>query len=302
MKKKRKIRKSRVLSLLIIIVIVLLGINIISGNYLSHFIIPNPLNGTYESKYIAVYNREEDKVIFTKDADHKTYPASLTKIMTVIVAIENIDNLNEIAPVDVKSYQEMVKRNSSMAGFFGRERVTYLDLLYGTMLPSGGEAANSLAINISGSVSEFVKLMNEKAKTLNLKNTNYTNVEGMDDEDQYTTANDLAILLDDALDNKTFKEVFTKVTYQTTKTVDHPNGITLTSTVLSKIEEEDLKGSNITGGKSGTTIKAGQSWATLGIKDNQEYIVITMGAELNDIKNPNMLQKEDTIELYSKIK
>ena len=77
--------------------------------------------------------------------------------MTVLVALEHIDDLSEIAPVDVETYRSMVDENASMAGFFGRELVTYKDLLYGTMLASGGEAANSLAVNISGNVGEFVK-------------------------------------------------------------------------------------------------------------------------------------------------
>ena len=262
----------------------------------------NPIIGDYESKYICVMDRENKAIIYEKNLKNKAYPASLTKIMTTIVALEHIEDLSAIAPVDIDSYRDMVEQNSSMAGFFGKEQVTYRDLLYGTMLPSGGEAANSLAINVAGNIENFVEMMNEKAAELKLENTHFTSPEGFHDKDQYTTAYDMAILLDYALENGHFKAIFTTDSYETTKTLDHPNGITLKSTVLSKLDETNQDGFTIIGGKSGTTYEAGQCWATLGIKDDYEYIVIAMGVPLNDISNPDLKQRDDTIKLYSRIK
>ena len=262
----------------------------------------NPIIGDYESKYICVLDRENKSIIYGKNLKDKAYPASLTKIMTTIVALEHIEDLSAIAPVDIDSYRDMVEQNSSMAGFFGKEQVTYRDLLYGTMLPSGGEAANSLAINVAGNIENFVEMMNEKAAELKLENTHFTSPEGFHDKDQYTTAYDMAILLDYALENGHFKAIFTTDSYETTKTLDHPNGITLKSTVLSKLDETNQDGFTIIGGKSGTTYEAGQCWATLGIKDDYEYIVIAMGVPLNDISNPDLKQRDDTIKLYSRIK
>lgn len=256
----------------------------------------------YSSKYIYVMNRENKNIEYEKNSNSRTYPASLTKIMTTIVALEHIENLSDIAPVDTDTYQTMVAKNSSMAGFYGKEAVTYRDLLYGTMLPSGGEAANSLAIHVAGSIEGFIKLMNEKALELGMENTHFTNVEGLDDDKQYTSAQDMAKLLDYALGNGDFRAIFTKKEFVTTKTLDHPNGINLKSTVLSKLEGIHQEGFEIIGGKSGTTSKAGQCWATLGTKNNQEYICIVMGAPLNDISNPDMKQREDTIKLYERIK
>ena len=262
----------------------------------------NPIIGDYESKYICVMDRENKAIIYEKNLKNKAYPASLTKIMTTIVALEHIEDLSAIAPIDIESYRDMVEQNSSMAGFFGKEQVTYRDLLYGTMLPSGGEAANSLAINVAGNIENFVEMMNEKAAELKLENTHFTSPEGFHDKDQYTTAYDMAILLDYALENGHFKAIFTTDSYETTKTLDHPNGITLKSTVLSKLDETNQDGFTIIGGKSGTTYEAGQCWATLGIKDDYEYIVIAMGVPLNDISNPDLKQRDDTIKLYSRIK
>ncbi|MGI6587323.1 MAG: D-alanyl-D-alanine carboxypeptidase family protein [Peptococcia bacterium] len=256
----------------------------------------------YASKYICVLNRETKKVEYKRNFKIKAYPASLTKMMTAIVALEKIDNLSETAPVDIDTYKEMVAKNASMAGFYGRERVTYRDLLYGTILSSGGEAANSLAVNVAGSVEEFVRLMNEKAAVLGLKGTHFTNPEGLHDNEQYTTAYDLACLLDYALDNGHFKAIFTSKTFKTTPTLDHPQGIVLKSTVLSKLEDVNQEGFQIIGGKSGTTSEAGECWATLVLKDGREYICIVMGVPLKDIHNPDNAQIEDSIKLLERIK
>lgn len=255
----------------------------------------------YTSQYIYVFNRQDKNTEFEKNAKQKAYPASLTKIMTTIVAIENIDFLSEIAPIDVNTYQEMVKQNSSMAGFYGKESVTYRDLLYGTILSSGGEAANSLAVNVAGDVESFVALMNAKVAELGLKDTHFTNPEGMHDDNQYTTAHDMAHILDYALDNGHFRAVFTKKQFHTTSTPDHPDGIMLRSTVLSRLEDYPQDGFQILGGKSGTTVMAGECWATLGQKAGKEYICMVMGAPILNIKLLNGAQIDDTLLLYEQI-
>ena len=143
--------------------------------------------------------------------------------------------------------------------------------------------------------------MNDKAKELGLNNTHFINPEGLHHKKQYTTASDMGKLLNEALSNEEFKEIFTKETYITTPTIDHPNGILLESTVLSRLNNDIESNVRIIGGKSGTTYEAGQCWATLGIVNEQEYIVIVMGAPLKDIRNPDHAQIADTIKIYKKI-
>ncbi|MBA4700672.1 MAG: D-alanyl-D-alanine carboxypeptidase [Ruminococcus sp.] len=259
-------------------------------------------NDRYTSPHIYLIDRETENVIYEKDAHSKTYPASLTKIMTAIVALENINDLSEITPIDAETYQNMVNQNASMAGFYSREEVTYRDLLYGTILSSGGEAANSLAIHVAGNVEGFVQMMNAKAIKLGLKDTHFTNPEGLHNKNQYTTAYDMAKLLDYALDNGHFKAIITKETFQTTSTPDHPDGLLLKSTVLKFLNKEEQNGFEIIGGKSGTTSEAGQCWATLGLVGNHEYISIVMGAPLEDINDPDQAQIADTLMLYENIK
>lgn len=256
----------------------------------------------YNSDYIYVLNRQDKSMVFHKNHKSKAYPASLTKIMTTIVALEHIEDLSAFAPIDLVSYREMLGKNSSMAGFYANEQTTYRDLLYATILSSGGEAANSLAINISGNIEDFVGLMNNKAAELGLKDTNFTNPEGLHHRSQYTTAYDMALLLDYALDNGHFRAIFTSDSFQTTSTLDHPDGINLQSTVLSKLHGVSQDGFEIIGGKSGTTYKAGQCWATLAVKNDLEYIAIVMGSDLQDLSNPNNKHIEDSIRLYKAIK
>jgi D-alanyl-D-alanine carboxypeptidase (penicillin-binding protein 5/6) len=199
-----KPRKHKAAKIFFIIILLIFGIFFVKGK-----LDVNTSLDEYASEYIYVENRTSKNEVMKKNHKVKTCPASLTKIMTTIVALEHIEDLSAIAPVDVDTYIEMVNNNSSMAGFYGKEQTTYRDLLYGTILSSGGEAANSLAINIAGSVENFVKLMNNKASELGLHDTHFVNPEGLHDKNQYTTAYDMARLLDYALDNGLLTEAYT---------------------------------------------------------------------------------------------
>ncbi len=255
----------------------------------------------YNSKAVYVYNLTDDRKVTGKNEDEKLPMASLTKLMTVLVGLEKINDLGEIAPVDVESYQRLVAENASMAGFFGGEMTTYRDLLYGAMLPSGGEAADSIAINISGSVLEFVALMNEKAKEIELKNTHFQNADGMDDIGHYASAKDIAMLLKYALDDGNFRAIFTKKDYLSQPNDNHPEGLYMTSTVFDKLKDYNQEGFEIIGGKSGTTDKAGLCWATLSVKNGKEYIIVTLGAPYDDIDNPGDGQVRDTLDILNRL-
>ncbi len=290
--------KISAITVVVILVLFRMG-NKLNGNVKDYFHFSN--TDDYASQYIYMFDREAENIIYEKNAKSKAYPASLTKIMTTIVALENIDDLSVIAPIDIDTYREMVASNASMAGFFGKEAVTYRDLLYGTILTSGGEAANSLAIHVAGNVEGFVQMMNDKAVELGLNDTHFTSPEGLHNKNQYTTASDMAKLLDYALDNGHFRAIFTTETFQTTSTTDHPDGILLKSTVLTSLNKGEQDGFEIIGGKSGTTYEAGQCWATLGVVDGREYISIVMGAPLEDISHPDKAQIVDTLKLYTKV-
>lgn len=224
---------------------------------------------------------EDEKVLMQKNAEEKVYPASLTKIMTAVAAIENIDNLNEEILLDSSVFQELYEANASMAGFQPGERVKAIDLLYGALLPSGAESCVGLAVRIAGTEKDFAELMNRKAAELGMTGTHFVNSTGLHDKNHYTTVRDLAVLLCYALQNDTFREIFTSSRHVIQPTNMHPDGITIYSTLFDKLSGQSVIDGEITGGKTGYTDKAGLCLASLAKVGGREYILITAGAKGN---------------------
>lgn len=155
----------------------------------------------------AVLVRLSDKaVLMQKQSDERIYPASLTKMMTAVVAIENIPDLQKKIELPSSMFQPLYKADASMAGFQPGEKVRAIDLLYGALLPSGAECCVGLADEISGSEQSFVKKMNQKAEQLGMGSTHFANSTGLQNENHYTTVKDLSLLLGYAIQNKTFRE------------------------------------------------------------------------------------------------
>lgn len=255
----------------------------------------------YKSQSIYVYNLSEDKEELSVNADERRMPASLVKIMTTYLSVQSVENFSDLAPIDENTYYDLLSKNASMAGFSPGEKTTYRDLLYGTMLASGAEAANSLAVNISGSREDFIIAMNEEANKLGMDNTNYATVEGLDYDGQYTSARDVSKLLKIALGNEYFREIFTSSDYVSSKTNINKNGIYIKSTVFDKLKDYEQKGFSILGGKSGTTYGAGLCWVTLARKNNKEYIVVVMGAPLEKLSNTGDWQVKDTLKILEEL-
>ena len=236
-----------------------------------------------ESKKIILYNMNDNNIIYEENSNEKSFIASLTKIMTAIVSIENIDDLNDKVTITSKDLTGL--DGYSKAGFKVGDVVTHEDLLYGLMLPSGGDAAQALSNNIDN----FVGLMNEKAQELDLKNTKFSNPLGKDDKDNYSSAADVAKLLIYALKNNAFKKIFNSDEYITS------NGIKLEKTThkLSRIYNIDI--SDITGSKTGYTEDAGYCLASTASINDIDYLMITLGAD--DIGH-NIIDSENIYKYY----
>ena len=146
------------------------------------------------STHAVMINLNNNKIIYEKNKDDVINVASMQKIMTALVAIKKVDNLDESFTLDYGIFDSL-DPELVMVGFDGGDTVTYNDLLYGTLLKSGADGAYALGIKISGSEEEYAKLMNEQAKELNLNNSNFVNTTGLDIEGQYSTVNDIALLL-----------------------------------------------------------------------------------------------------------
>jgi D-alanyl-D-alanine carboxypeptidase (penicillin-binding protein 5/6) len=232
-----------------------------------------------------VYDLTSDKILYEKNSNEQTNIASLTKIMTTITAIEKIDDLNEEVII-TEEILDTVSKKASIAGLKKNDKVTYEDLLYASMLPSGADATNTLAISLSGSIDNFVKDMNNKAKELGMKDTHFVNVTGLDEKGHYSTANDISILLKYSLKNKLFKEIFTTRKYKLS------NKLKVESTIN---KYKDINTSKILGSKTGYTKKAGLCLATLMEDEEHEIIVITINANNNSKRNNHLVDNTKII-------
>lgn len=154
------------------------------------------------SKHIIAIDRNSNRILFEKDAFSKTPMASTTKILTSIIAIEKC-NLDE--SVNISNTASTI--SGSTLGIISNTKMSMNDLLYGLMLKSGNDCAVAIAEHIGGTVNEFCNVMNTKVKEMGLKNTNFTSPHGLDDDNHYTTAYELALITNYALNNKTFQKI-----------------------------------------------------------------------------------------------
>ena len=221
------------------------------------------------SSDVILYNLNDDNILYEENSNRKVQVASLTKIMTAIVTIENNKDLSQKVEITSEVFKGI--EEYSKAGFKLNDKPTYEELLYGVLLSSGADAVNAIVVNMGGN-EKFVSLMNEKAKELNLKNTKFDNAIGMDSENNYSTAKDLAELLKYSLQNEEFKKIFTTRTYN----IDRLN-LKLSSTLI-KYASSGIDISYIKGAKSGFTDGAGYCLASIAEIDDVEYLLVTLGA------------------------
>jgi len=236
------------------------------------FIISFILLSTYHTVYAIsaesaiLIDADSGRVLFEKNAHTKRGIASTTKILTAIVVLENASS-DEVVNV---SYKAANTEGSSMYLKSG-EKITVENLLYGLMLNSGNDAATALAEHTAGSVEEFAKLMNKKAKEIGMNSSSFANPHGLDNENHYSTAYDMAMLTKYAMENKTFKNIVgTK-----TKIAKNENGdykyLTNHNKLLS-IYEYCL------GVKTGFTKKCGRCLVSFSEKNGVKLIAITLNA------------------------
>jgi D-alanyl-D-alanine carboxypeptidase (penicillin-binding protein 5/6) len=221
----------------------------------------------------------DDTILMEKDSAQKIYPASLTKMMTAITAIDHLPDLKGEIKLTNDTFQGLYEADASMAGFGPGEQVGAIDLLYGVLLPSGAECCIGLAEQIAGSEQNFVTIMNQKAVDLGMEDTHFENVTGLHSDNHYTTVKDLSILLSYALQKDIFREIFTSSSHSTAPTNKHPGGITFYSTMFEKLGNQIISDGEILGGKTGYTKEAGLCLASLAKVDKQEYILISAGAK-----------------------
>lgn len=224
---------------------------------------------------------ESGDILAAKGAHKRIVPASMTKILTVLVAAEHItpeqmDDKVEIT-IDITDYS--YRNDCSNTGYEVGEKVTVRDLFYGTILPSGADSAVALATYVAGSHEKFVDMMNEKLEEMGLsETTHFTNCVGLYDEDHYSTPYDMAMIIKAATDNEWVREVMSTHTYTTSKTKQHKEGLTVSNWFLRRIEDKDTYG-EVLCAKTGFVAQSGSCAASLAAdKNGKEYICVTAGS------------------------
>lgn len=230
-----------------------------------------------KSAYISLVDIDSHEIIAGRQYDAKIYPASMTKVMTLIIAVENIRDMNDTFTMTTELIDPLVRENASRAGFDPGEKVTANDLLYGLILPSGADAAQALARMIAGSEEEYAGLMNAKCAEIGLKNTHFANTSGLYDADQYTTPVEMGMIMEYAMQNELCAKVLSTYQYTTAPSPQHPGGIALTSTMFSRMYGTEAEGVTITAGKTGYITESGNCLVSYAVKGDKHYVCVTSG-------------------------
>lgn len=212
-------------------------------------------------------------ILYEKNIDQAYYPASITKIMTVLLALEN-SNLGDIVTVSRNAVYD-IEKDSSILWIDVGEQLTMQQCLYGILLESANDVAYAVAEHIGGSMPAFVDMMNEKAKSIGCRNTHFTNPHGLPDNDHYTTPYDMALITKEALKNETFRKIFSTRTYQIPPTNVQPETRYLRNHHKFILKDE-YKYDGCIGGKTGFTTKAKYTLVTVAKRGDLELICVVM--------------------------
>ena len=230
------------------------------------------------SEYAVLIDADAGTVVAKKNAYDKMIPASMTKVLTLLVASDIIgyEDLDDTFTMTLEITDYAYKNDCSSVGFLDGEVVTVRDMLYGTVLASGGDAAVGLATYVAGSHERFVELMNEKVKQLGLSDSaHFTNSVGIYDKELYCTVYDMAVIMKAAMKSELCREVLKARTYTTSFTTEHPEGITISNWFMRRIEDKD-SGGEVLGAKTGYVRQSGNCAVSYQENANgKTYICVT---------------------------
>ena len=232
--------------------------------------------GEVVSSYAILVDTQTGEIVAQKNAKTIINPASMTKVLTVLVAAEHVTNLEDTFTITQEITDYSYRNDCSVVGWEVGEVVTVKDLFFGTVLPSGGDAAVALAEYVAGSQEAFVELMNQKLEQMGLSSTaHFTNCVGLYDENHYCTVYDMAMILQAALDNPICREALSAKKYTTTATEQHPEGLLISNWFLRRIEDKDA-GGFVLAGKTGYVVQSGSCAASCALDgEENEYICVT---------------------------
>ena len=225
-----------------------------------------------------VMDAASGQVLYEKNSEEKKYPASITKILTVLIALEHNVDFNATVTMSENAIWG-VERDSTLIGLDVGEQVTVKDLVYATMVKSANECAYALAEYVAGDIESFAKLMNERAAEIGCKNTHFVTPNGLHDEDHYTTAYDMALITKEALKNETFREIAGTLNYTVpaTNLTEETRPLWNGNKMINPAEPYYYE--YCEGGKTGYTMKANNTLMTFAKKDGLELICVIMDCD-----------------------
>ena len=229
------------------------------------------------AKHAIILDRASKQILYGKKENEKCKMASTTKIMTAIIVIENA-NLNDIVTISSNSAQT----GGSTLGLSKNDTITVENLLYGLMLRSGNDAAVALAEHISGNIEAFANLMNQKAYSLSLFSTHFITPHGLDKDEHYTTAHDLALLTDYALQNETFLKIVRTKNY-TISINGYPKSLSNTNELLGNLP-------GIYGVKTGFTNGANRCLVTACKRGDLDIICVVLGCDTKTFRTQDSIK------------
>ena len=231
-----------------------------------------------QSQFASLIDCSTGKVLVTRNGGDRMNPASMTKVMTALVASEHIQDLEDTFTVTIEDTDFAYVHDLSCAGFEAGETVPVKDLLYGAIMPSGGECCHALERYVAGSEEEFIQMMNDKVKELGLTGTHFTNSAGLYDENHYTTLYDISMIMKAAIENDICREVLHEHMHVTTATTEHPEGLELSNWFMRRIEDKYDK-TEVMGAKTGYVVQSGNCAVSYTIgTDGKVYICATGNA------------------------
>lgn len=223
---------------------------------------------------------EEKKVVAQKGALDIINPASMTKVLTILAAAEQLEDLDAPFQMPFEATDYSYVNDCSTAGFIADEQITVRDLFYGTILPSGAEAAMGLAIASSGSQEAFMERMNQKLEELGCGDSaHFTNCVGVYDENHHCSVYDMAMVMKAALENPWCREVMSTHSYRTSVTEQHPEGLVLVNRFFGRTAQSGMPGTLVCA-KTGYVELSGSCAVSYGeTPEGKGYICVTVGAE-----------------------
>lgn len=272
MKKKLSVISALIMS------IVIIAVSVVPASA-----VKNTIDFDTKTDILYLVNLDTDTVVYSKNSDKKCYPASTTKIMTYIITTEKVANLED-TKVEIKEdlLNELAGTGSSLSGLdqYVGKKLSVFQLLHCMMISSGNDAALVLADYVgNGDVSAFVKLMNDKAKELGCKDTNFVNPHGLHDDKQYTTAEDMLKIARYAMTTPYFTDITNTVEYYIEG--DDENPLVNTNKMINP-DEEGYYYKYAKGIKTGTTDEAGHCLVSTALKDDVSYMCVAYNAPCYD--------------------